>query len=51
MVPKGVYAPLITPYKADQSVDIETFKKHVQYVAGSGGEYSGLLSVRREIAY
>lgn len=38
MVPKGVYAPLITPFNADQSIDFETFKRHVQYVAGAGGE-------------
>lgn len=36
-VPKGVYAPLITPFKADQSFDVETFKRHVQYVAAAGG--------------
>ncbi|BGP15881.1 hypothetical protein JCM10213_003690 [Rhodosporidiobolus nylandii] len=36
LVPKGVYAPLITPYNEDESLDLETFKKHVQYVAGAG---------------
>ncbi len=39
LVPKGVYAPLITPFNADQSVDVDTFKRHVQYVAGAGGAF------------
>lgn len=45
-VPKGVYAPLITPFKADQSVDVEIFKRHVQYVAGAGGAL--LLRLRNQ---
>ncbi|KAG0658833.1 hypothetical protein C6P46_005579 [Rhodotorula mucilaginosa] len=36
LVPKGVYAPLITPFNADQSVNIDTFKRHVQYIASAG---------------
>ncbi|GAA5907823.1 hypothetical protein JCM5296_005795 [Sporobolomyces johnsonii] len=37
-VPHGVYAPLNTFYKSnkDQDLDLDTFKKHVQYVAGAG---------------
>ncbi|GAA5923180.1 hypothetical protein JCM1841_005918 [Sporobolomyces salmonicolor] len=37
-VPHGVYAPLATFYKSnkEQDLDLETFKKHVQYVAGAG---------------
>ena len=39
LVPKGVYAPLITPFNADQSVNIDTFKRHVQYIASAGGVF------------
>ncbi|GAA5843599.1 hypothetical protein JCM11251_007127 [Rhodosporidiobolus azoricus] len=38
IVPRGVYAPVNTFYKdnKEQDLDVETFKKHVQYVAGAG---------------
>ncbi|BGP39850.1 hypothetical protein JCM10450v2_003823 [Rhodotorula kratochvilovae] len=36
MLPKGVYAPLNTFYNDDESLDLDTFKQHVQFVAGAG---------------
>lgn len=36
-LPRGVYAPLNTFYNDDESLDLETFKKHAQYVASAGG--------------
>ncbi|TNY22718.1 putative dihydrodipicolinate synthase [Rhodotorula diobovata] len=35
-LPRGVYAPLNTFYNDDESLDLETFKKHAQYVASAG---------------
>ncbi|GAA5878894.1 hypothetical protein JCM16303_007222 [Sporobolomyces ruberrimus] len=37
-VPHGVYAPLTTFYKdnTDQDLDLETYKKHIKFVAGAG---------------
>jgi len=44
-LPRGVYAPLNTFYNDDESLDLETFKKHAQYVASAGGP-SPLLAPR-----
>ncbi|GAA6063142.1 hypothetical protein JCM10212_001190 [Sporobolomyces blumeae] len=37
-VPKGVYAPVLTFFErnADQDLDLETYKKHVEFVAAAG---------------
>ncbi|TNY17964.1 hypothetical protein DMC30DRAFT_404412 [Rhodotorula diobovata] len=35
-VPHGVYVPLYTFFHADESLDLESYKRHVQFVAGAG---------------
>ncbi|GAA6049621.1 hypothetical protein JCM3770_005039 [Rhodotorula araucariae] len=36
MLPHGVYAPLNTFYNDDESLDLDTFKQHAQFVAAAG---------------
>ncbi|GJN90061.1 hypothetical protein Rhopal_003059-T1 [Rhodotorula paludigena] len=35
-VPHGVYAPLYTFFNDDESLDLESYKKHVRFVASAG---------------
>lgn len=37
-VPSGVYAPLYTFFHEDESLDLESFKQHVKWVASAGGK-------------
>ena len=39
--PKGMYVPIITPFREDQSIDFEAFKMVIDYVIEGGVE--GLL--------
>ncbi|MBQ9016321.1 MAG: 4-hydroxy-tetrahydrodipicolinate synthase [Firmicutes bacterium] len=34
--PKGMFVPVVTPFKEDQSIDFEAFKEVIDYVVGSG---------------
>lgn len=43
-LPRGVYAPINTFFHEDESLDLDTFKKHAQYVASAGGELLSSLA-------
>ena len=58
--PKGMYVPIITPFREDQSIDFEAFKKVIDYVieggvdglliTGSTGEYHTMtLEEQKEV--
>ena len=34
--PKGMFVPVVTPFKEDQSIDFESFEKVIDYVVSSG---------------
>lgn len=42
-MPHGVYAPLYTFFNDDESLDLESYKKHVRFVASAGGAYPGIV--------
>lgn len=46
-LPRGVYAPINTFFHEDESLDLDTFKKHAQYVASAGGELPSPPSLPR----
>ena len=58
--PKGMYVPIITPFREDQSIDFEAFQKVIDYtiengvdgmlIAGSTGEYHTMtLEEQKEV--
>lgn len=34
--PKGMYVPVVTPFREDQSIDFDAFKECIDFVVGSG---------------
>ena len=34
--PKGIYVPVVTPFREDQSIDFDAFKECIDFVVGSG---------------